>query len=262
MAVRLAPHDLPAALTLLKNVPGERTSSHARTHMLMAVRIAAKDPAEAVRQVEAIRDSRYEVRYQVGGFAAVAAAVGPRDPALARQLIDRGLAKLIDQPDALRSWSNYGAAAGLATWIAYQARRADYPDMDSVVAHIWALAPVGPESPAHLNNQVCHVAAALALTDPTAARALVARVFPEGRPVKSEAGDRREAVFALALAAPDRAGELVDQLIARARTSKNGLSGTGLVELVHVLSTPAGQERTRLLSRYVTTVNDLMDDEE
>jgi hypothetical protein len=172
------------------------------------------------------------------------------------------LTRLLDRPDGLRPWSNSGGGSGLAAWVAYQARRAGHPDMDSVIAHVWAVAPVGPDSPAYLNEQRFHVVPTFALTDPVSARAFLARALPPGRPLDPEAAGRREALFALALADPERAAALIDQKIATARTSKDGLQGTGLIELVHVLSFPPGDERTWLLGRYVSCFNDLLDDED
>jgi hypothetical protein len=108
---------------------------------------------------------------------------------------------------------------------------------------------------------VMHVASTLALTDPAAARALLERVFPAGRPIAPAGNDRREALFALALADPERAAGLVDQKVAAAKASKDGLSGSGVVELLQIL-TAAGDERVRMLGRYGGGFGDLADDED
>jgi hypothetical protein len=124
------------------------------------------------------------------------------------------------------------------------------------------MAPGGLDSPVHRDEQVFQIAAVLALSDPPAARALLARVFPEGRPIKSEPTGRRDALFAVALADPQRAGELIDPKVAAARTSKDGLRGTGLVEMLQIVTAAAGEARTRMLGLYGGSFRDVLDDED
>jgi hypothetical protein len=259
VAVRVAERDLAQAQDLLKALQPERSTLPQNTQLRMADRLAATRPADAVRLAESISD----VRFQADALAGVAVRVAPRDPALARSLIDRALGGLLDEPDALRSWSNFGGASGLAAWIAYQARRAGHPDLDSVIAHVWALRPTGAfDSPTRLNEQLVNTALILALTDPPTARALVDRALPPGRPIPAEFARRRETLFVLALADPERAVGVIDQRIEAARKSKDGLSGSGLVELLHILTTPPGEERTHLVGQFGSVFHSLYRDED
>jgi hypothetical protein len=69
-------------------------------------------------------------------------------------------------------------------------------------------------------------------------------------------------LFVLALADPERAVGVIDQRIEAARKSKDGLSGSGLVELLHILTTPPGEERTHLVGQFGSVFHSLYRDED
>jgi hypothetical protein len=190
--------------------------------------------------------------YRAEALAGVAARIGGRDPALARTLIDRALALCLDQPEEFRSWSNFGGRTTAAAWVAYEARRAGYADMASVTARVLATRPTSRygHSPRDVAETLVKAAAALSLSDPGTARLVLAQAAPPAQPLSPELTDRREWLFACALADPERAVALVDRRIEAAKQSATGLSGSGLTELCQLLSAPPGPERVRLLSLY------------
>ena len=111
-----------------------------RVRMQIAYRLGATDPAAAVRIVDSIQeDDRESAKIKAEAFSWVAVAVAPKDKKLAYSLIDRSLAIYVDEPEKLRSSSNFGAPSVFAARVAGLAHEIGYPDMDSVIARVLAL---------------------------------------------------------------------------------------------------------------------------
>jgi uncharacterized GH25 family protein len=259
MTVRLAARDPAQAPDLIKQLRPDRSTLPDNTQRNIAYHLAATHPAEAVRLAETIDT----VWVRIPALAGVAVRVAPRDPALARSLIDRALAQLTDRDrrNELTSWSGMGGDNALTAWVVYQAQRANHPDLDAVIAHVWATRPTNGlgNSPSDRTDQVVKAAALLALVDPVTAHALLDSVLPPGRPLPGEVAGRREGMFALALADPARAVGLIDQKIEAAKKSKDGISGTGLIELLDILTTPA-EERVHTLTMFASMYRERDDD--
>jgi protocatechuate 3,4-dioxygenase beta subunit len=247
VAVRRAPADLPGALALLDELRPDNSFIRDESRLRIAYRLAEKDPAEAVKQAEAVSD----MGYRATALSGVAALIARREPA--RALIDRTLGLYLDRPEQFMSWSNFGGRTTFAAWTAYDARLAGYPDMASVVARVLATRPTtaqGFASPREVTDTLLQAAMPLSFCDPVTARRLVEQALPGNR-LASDDGDRRTLLFAVALADPERAVGLVDHLIDQARKSKEGVSGTSLIELMLTLTAATEQLRARELGTWI-----------
>jgi hypothetical protein len=257
LAVQLAPHDPAAAVALLKESRPDNSFIRDETRVRIAAALAAKDPAAAVKQAEAVE----EVRYRVVALAKVAPLVARRDPALAHSLVDRALETCLSNAEAFSSWSGLGGRTTVAAWAAYQARKAGHPDLASVVARVLAVRPTLADaySPDNVSETLLVTAALLSFTDPAAARQVARQAVPPERPVKPELEARRDTLFALALADPERAVALIDRLVDGALKPNAGLQRTGLIEAVQIV-TASGERRIRTLQSYTHRFDDDDDD--
>jgi protocatechuate 3,4-dioxygenase beta subunit len=246
--VRRAMLDLDEALTLLDELKEDGSSLRSATRVRIAYALAVRNPARAVKQAEAIN-----VMHRTFAFSGIAVRVAPREPALARGLIDRAFDLYLDKPEAFRRLSGYGGRTAFAAWTAYDARLVGHPDMASVVAHVLATRPTTKEnySASDVSRTLLQAAIPLALADPATGRRLLEQALPADRPISTEDDDRGLSLIAVALVAPDRATGMVDRLIEQARKSKDGLDGTVLITLMSTLTAPTEQRRIRELSRWI-----------
>lgn len=247
LAARLAPTDTKTALALVDEMTADRSSYRALTQMRIACCVAERDPAEAVRILDAIADANYKTRYQAEGLSHVAVLVAPRDRKLARLLIDRSFALYLDDTGAFRSWSNYGGNSVFAAWTAGQAQVVGYPDMASVVARVLACRPTEQDghSPAHKLETLVRMAKVLALVDPAAARQLLDGVTLRSNLLGTgySGFESQDWLMARCLADPERAPALVDEAIAKLKRQKGerDFYGSGLMQLAEVLTAPPDQ---------------------
>jgi hypothetical protein len=199
------------------------------------------------------------------GYVGLAVRVAKTDKARAHKVIDRAFAMLENDPEAFRSWSNFGGAGGFAAMGAVRAAEVGHPDVAGLVARALSHRPTGKDAwrPDDRQNSLVNTAAVLALIDPPTARRVLAGVCPPGEYVERAAGQRRDWLFALALADPDRAAGLVDKLLDRVKDRPagggNALSGTGLVELGSILTAP---DRLGMLAQYASLLRELDEDDE
>jgi hypothetical protein len=131
-------------------------------------------------------------------------AVARRDPKRAYALIDQALSLPVDQGPALDMRSPAGGATGTAARIAVCARRAGYPDMDSVIARVLATRPAPDRYFSRMGPTLMieSAPALLALTDRAAAGEMLRQIaagqgslaMPEARGV----GDRWLVAWGLA----------------------------------------------------------------
>ena len=137
--------------------------------------------------------------------------------------------------------SDYSRGSLAAVGVVY-ASRVGHPDLaglrDFAVASRLSESSLFPGD--SRDDGLVTIAAALALVDPPAARRVLAGVAPPGLYAERALTKRRDWLFALALADPDRAVQLVDQLIARSEKvpagGGSGFSATGLSELGSLLT--------------------------
>lgn len=240
LADHLARSDAKAALALLGEMTPDRGFVHPQTQMRIACRVAERDPAEAVRIAEGISS----LHYRSQAFVYLAGVVAPRDRKLAWSLIDRSLAIYLDDPEAFRSWSNFGGRSTLAAWTAVQAHAVGHPDMAGVIARVLACRPDELEywsSTAVLETNV-RMAKLLALVDPAAARHLLERVTPREHLLGTgSTGFRRQDwLLARCLADPARAAAWIDAAIAKLDPSKDETAfyDSGLLQLTQTLTVP------------------------
>lgn len=257
---QLAATDLPRAKQLLDQFRPDNASYRHEARVRLATRIALDRPGEAVALVDGVR----EPAYRFLGYLKLATVFAPTDKSRAVKLIDAGFDLLDGDADGFRSWSNYGERAGFAAVAAVRAQQIGHPDVPGLIARTLALRPAGQNvwgSPEHHAEQTVNVAAVLALIDPLTARHLLATVAPPDEYVTRALSHRRDWLFALALADPERATVLADRLMERARTArdaKNGLSGTGLVELGTILTS---RDRLTELTGYGNIARELGDED-
>lgn len=235
-AGRLAATDLPRAKGLLDRFKPDNSYSPSEGRLRVALAVAATQPDEAVEVVEGVT----EPAYRFHGYVMLAGRFAGTDKARAAKTIGAAFDLLERQPEGFQSWSNYGGRAGFAAVAAVRAKEAGYPDVADLVARALAMRETGDEWSADgREERAVNVAAALARVDPAAARRVLATVAPPEAFAERALEKRRDWLFALALADPDRAVPLVDKLLERAKTRRDGrnaLSGTGVVELGSILT--------------------------
>jgi hypothetical protein len=216
--------------------------------MRVAFAIATTRPDEARALVEGITEPHHRAR----GLIQLAVLFAPTDKSRAVKTIDAVFDLLGSDANELRGWDNFGGAAALAALATVRAKEIGYPDVSSLVARTLALRSPGLDawSPNNRHDKTVNLAAVLALVDPVTARHLLAGIAPPEAFVDRALVQSREWLFALALADPERAVGLADQLIARAKAARDGrnaLSNTGLVELGTILT---ARDRLRELTHY------------
>ncbi len=247
MAGQLARTDPKAALALVDELQEDRSTVREVTRLRIACQAAVRDPAEGARIAAAIPD----VRYRAEALVHVATAVAGRDRKLAWSLLDQALALYLDQPEAFRSWTNYGGRAVFAAWTAGQTAVLGYPDPESAVARALAcqLSEHEAHSPAHALETQVRMAKVLALVDPGAARHLLARVVPQQKILGTgySGFEKQDWLVARCLADPERGPALVDEAIAKLNAKERmDFYQSGLMQLAQVLSAPP-QRRVRLV---------------
>ena len=121
----------------------------------------------------------------------VAVAVAPRDKPLACSLIDRAFAILMAPDTAESSPGTYGGWPARAAFLAVQAQRIGYPDMESVVYRVLACRPTRRTgllaSDMESWNRRSFMAAFLGLVDPQAARDILDSIEPQRQAIGSGA---------------------------------------------------------------------------
>jgi protocatechuate 3,4-dioxygenase beta subunit len=258
-AARLAVTDFDRARKLFDRFKPDNTFYPQTVRLRVSFAIAKDKPDAALELVQSVK----EAHYRFLGMIQLAVLFAPTDRPRAVKTIDAAFDALEADAEGHRSWGSSGGRAGLAAVAAVRAKEIGHPDVASLVARTLALRPTGPDawSPEDRNDQLVNIAAALALVDPAAARHVLAGVAPPDEFVKRALTHRRDWLFALALADPERAVGLADKLVERAkeaRGGRNAISATGLVELGSILTAP---DRLRLLTMYGNLPREVGDDD-
>jgi hypothetical protein len=193
-----------------------------RARIRLACRLAAKDPAGAVRYVENMPRSqcRRGEEPKAQAFGLLAAAIGPRDKTLACSLIDRAFAIYLAPSDE-RMAGGRGGISAQAAILAVQAGQIGYPDMESVVYRALALRPTAKDAynPAAAVESTATMALLLAIVDADVATRLLKSIESQSDAIGSGySGVGRETWFkAWALADPEHAMKLLDRELASAK---------------------------------------------
>ena len=119
------------------------------------------------------------IAYQAEAMAWLAKVIARRNSKEAVALIDRALSLLLDSEPSFALRNHAGGVTGAAARVAYCARLAGYPDMDSVIARVLAtrLPPDAyAASEMDLSFSMESAPALLALTDRTAAAEMVRQI--------------------------------------------------------------------------------------
>jgi hypothetical protein len=248
MAARLADTDPKRAESLFSRFRPGRDSSPSNARLFVGFRLATTDPDRA----EAIINSTPEPYYRLLGLARLATLVAAKDRPRAWKLIDRAMDGIESNPEALRSWSNYGGVPAIAAQVAVRAGQVGHPDTSGLVARALALRTTfGHESRKDRDDQTISLATVLAFVDPAAARVLLGSIAPPAEFAKRAVHEWRDWLFAAALADPEHAMVVVDAIWSAAkdrRGSGAATSNTGLIELISVLTQPG--DRISALARF------------
>lgn len=232
---RLAPTDLARAKGLLDKFKPDNSYYPQSARMQAAVAVAAEKPDEALELVNGIRD----VPHRVQGLVRLAVAFARTDKQRAVKTVDAAFDLMERDAEGFRSWSNYGGRGGFAVLAAAHAAQIGHPDATTLAARALGMRSAGNDahSPESRDEHLVNFAAVLAIADPAAARHVLAGIAPLDEFVTKALSSRRDWLFALALADPDRARTLVDKLIDRALAGRGGsaVSQAGLSELTLVL---------------------------
>jgi RNA polymerase sigma factor (sigma-70 family) len=241
MVSRLADTDPDRAEGLFTRLRPGRNSSPSAARLVLGFKFAATDPARAEKVVEATPWPAYRLL----GQARLAALVAAKDRPRAWRLIDQAMDTLERDPEVARSWSNYGGSPTFAALVAVRAREAGHPDVAGLVARALALrVTYGYESRKDRDEQALSLATTLAFVDPPTARTLLAGIAPPAEFAKRAINESRDWLFAAALADPEHAGTVVDAIWTAAKARRGSgaaTSNTGLIELLSILTKPAGR---------------------
>ena len=257
-AVRVARHDLAKAKQLLTRFKPDGAFYAQEGHLRVAYAIAAKQPDEAVKLVDSVEKGPY--RFQ--GYIRLATLLTPTDRARGMKLIDTAFELLEQDLGPTTAWYLHGGRCEPAAIGAARAKEIGYPDVPQLIARCLAYRPTGEDGRIEdRDRNIVKLAAMLACVDPATARQLLAIVGPPDALLQRALTQDRDWLFALALAYPEQASQLADKLIQRAkdaRGGRNGLSGTGLVELTDVLS---AKDRLKELQRWLHVSQEVDEDE-
>jgi hypothetical protein len=248
MVARLADADPKRAEALFGKFRPGLGFAASEARLALGFKLAAAVPDRA----EAVINGTPEVSYRLLGLARLATLVAAKDRPRAWKLIDRAMDGIDGNPEALRSWSNFGGAPAIAALVAVRAGQVGHPDTSGLVARALALrTSYGHESRKERDDQTISLATVLAFVDPATARVLLGSIAPAAEFAKRAVHETRDWLFAAALADPEHAGVVVDAIWSAAkerRGSGSATSNTGLIELVSVLTQPG--DRISALARY------------
>jgi hypothetical protein len=236
VAVAACQEDLAKATEILGRVQGFYAE---RAKVRIARRLARTRSEDALKVLESIQGD-FAINYRAEAYGWTAAAIAPRDKALACSLIDRGLAELLRPRERSGARSQRGR---LAAFLAVQARQIGYPDMESVVSRVLAARPTTKEefSPAAVVDSSAAMAVVLSLADAEAASEILQGIQSRSEAIGSGGmGISRDVwLEAWALADLKRGEELFDRELANLKgTAKPDRERSGLVGMAGVLATP------------------------
>jgi len=243
----LAPLDVAKAKQLFSQFLAENSYYPQHARMLVALRIADKQPDEAEKLVDTIKEQVYRIM----GFSKLAVAVSQHDNTRAYRLIDKAVAEFEKHANEFRGWSG---KAPFAAMLVLDAQQAGYPVMEKLVT--WALM----QRPSNSNDaydarnrdeQILKQAMLLSFVDSTTARQALETLGSPAVLAERATNESRDWLFALALVMPEAAQTLIDLQIKRVHDHPNELMRTGMIELISIL-TERHRSRLRELQSYAS----------
>ncbi|MEZ6061256.1 MAG: hypothetical protein R3C19_12900 [Planctomycetaceae bacterium] len=134
VAVAAATVDLDRSIRDVESLQGDGNAPNIRNRarLRIARQLIGTDLDQAIRLVRQCEEP--DNRAQALGCLAV--EVARLDQPLAWTLIDEALAIHRAEENAYSGWSNYGEGGPFAAALAFQAKQAGYPDLESVVWHV------------------------------------------------------------------------------------------------------------------------------
>ena len=237
IATAIAKTDTARALALIDAVGG-RGFDHYLARTEIAYKIGADRPDEAIKIIEGMRRDRWTAQWQAAAFGWLAVALAPRDRARAFGLIDRALAMMIDNRNAM--WRDDEMA--VAARIAICARRIHYPDMEGAIMRVMATRSVGHSrfDSEYLMRTAAQAAVALALIDPRTARTVLDEIEARSGLDPTKVRDVYEPwLIAWALVDLKRAEALFEAGLAALEGAKEiDLWNSGFFQMVEFLTIP------------------------
>ena len=170
------------------------------------------------------------------------------------KLIDAAFEQF-DKDPRRSSWTNYGGAATAAAVVAIAAKDVGHPDPGRGVAIALARRPTGPSRGRRRtprSGRRSRSALALSFVDPTTARGVLASIAPPEEFVARVVTEERNWLFAVALVFPELAPEAIDRKLKHfldRKSGRDGVSGSGLVELISILT---ADDRFETLAMYTS----------
>jgi hypothetical protein len=226
---RLAESDLPLARKWLADFRPDNSFAKHTAGALVAYRVVRTNPDDAIAVAQSIEDRTIRATTLAG----LALRLRDRDKAV--RLIDAAMDGIVADPTGYYN----GGGSGTAALVLYRAKQIGHPDLACLRDKVLAARPASRDGAfSRANGPDVTDAVALALTDPTTARDLLATRLLPGDLTALENLRNREPLLALALADPAAALRPVDELIGNAVARKKGYQYTGLDKLASVLCWP------------------------
>jgi hypothetical protein len=230
-----------------------------RARIKVACRIAAKQPAEAVKIVEKVASRGYghDDDDKAQAFGWMAMSIAPSDPKLACSLVDRSLALYLTPNES--GLNNYGGRPAQAAVVAVIAQKIGYPDMESVIYRVLATRATTKgsenrgESPARILESNTMQAMFLAMVDADTAEQVLRAIEPQSASVGSGSSGigHGEWLKAWALVNPPHAVELAEKEWADAKTPEaKQRAESDLMEIVDLWLSPSGDRMKQLSRRF------------
>jgi hypothetical protein len=266
-AVAIAPYDAARAIALLKKISDRHCQQQTREYVAEAIddlkqgeallkdadaetikevrwrwafEKAPTKPAEAARVVEQLLRQKAYAKAATW-LSLIVERIGTREPALARRLVDQGMAGwLAPQPPNDKQPAKNDCRPVEAAWLAALATQVGHGDMEGVVTHVLALRPTQgkSDSPLEARATTVKMAALLALADPATARWMLQTL----EAVADTIENRTAWLSAWAMADPRHAAELAEKELAPIISDGAGSDALApVLKVVEILGLPADQ---------------------
>ena len=226
---RLADSDPSLAKKWFADFRPDNSFAKPTARQLVAYRIVRAKPDEAVAVAQGIEDRTIRATTLAG----LAVRFQDRDRAV--KLIDSAIDEIVADPIGYAT----GGGGGTAALVLYRAKQLGHPDLAGLRDKVLAALPATVDGAfGRANGPNVADALVLALTDPTTARELLAARLSAADLTAMDNGLYRDPLLAIALADPEAAVRIVDEVVARTVARKKGYQYTNLGTLASVLCWP------------------------